>query len=765
MALDYRNLSRGELIRLLAMRDRQRRALADAGERFRSLTAAAFEGICISEKGRILDVNDPFAALFGYKRDELVGREILTLVAPKWRRVIAHRIYSEKAPPLEHQLLRKDGSVFDAEAQSKIISWRGRRVRVTALRDITERKKTEQALRESEEKFSKAFRASPDGLAISELETGRYIEVNDGYCRLYGYRRAEMLGHTSLELGIWDNPKERRLLVSGLKAAGKLRNLELRTRTRAGKLRIILLSAESIEVGGKSCLVSVLHDITDRISAEQALRESEEKYSRAFRNSPDAVVISRIADGRIIEVNEGFRRVFGWAPKAAVGRTTLELQIWRHPQDRYRALREFRRTGFLRSFELPFRRREGRTGVALLSAEKIELSGHPCVVAVVRDITERVRAEEALRASEESLRATIEYTPYVGVQWFDARGRVTYWNPASETLYGWTAVEAMGKTLSQLIFAPAEQKIFRRALRQIEKSGQPIGPREFPFHHRNGSPGVVLSTVFRFPASAGPLRFVCMDVDLTERKAAEAERAEAILREQRARAEYTLQLIQAQETERARIAAELHDSLGQNLLLIKNHAQLALTSAAPPPPELHEQIDQISQLASQSIAEARQISLDLHPHQLGHLGLTRALEVMIENAAASSGIVFHRKLDNVDNLFPKDAALNLYRVVQESLNNILKHSRAREAHLHLERDVHELQLHIRDEGVGFRIKEPTLGQKGLGLKNIAERIRILGGTFRVDSAPGRGTRLEVVLPIPSGLPARARRISRSRARR
>src|SRR5208337_1141694 len=117
-----------------------------------------------------------------------------------------------------------------------------------------------------------------------------------------------------------------------------------------GDLRIILLSAESIELAEKPCLVSVLHDVTDRIQAEQALRESEEKYAKAFRNSPDAVTITRLADGRIIETNEGFRRIFGYPPEAAVGRTTLELRLWANPADRDRALQELQQTGFVRDW-------------------------------------------------------------------------------------------------------------------------------------------------------------------------------------------------------------------------------------------------------------------------------------------------------------------------------------------------------------------------------------------------------------------------------
>ncbi len=494
--VSVRKLSDGRIqgiLRDITLRQQAGEMLRLSEERFRNLTAAAFEGLCISEHGRILDVNDPFTTMFGYSRDELIGRDILTLIAPPWRDAIAGRIRTGQEAPFVHQSMRKDGSRFDAEAQAKVISWRGRTVRVTALRDVT-----------------------------------------------------------------------------------------------------------------------------GRIRTEQALRESEEKYAKAFRNSPDAVTITRLADGRIIETNEGFRRVFGHSLEKAVGRTSLELRLWGNPADRDRALQELHQTGFVRDWELPFRTRDGKMGVGLFSAEKIEIRGEPCLVTVVHDITGR--------------------------------------------------------------------------------------------------------------------------------KAAEAERADAVLREQQARAEYTLRLIAAQEAERARIAAELHDSLGQNLLLIKNHAQLAL-AAKKVPPTSRLPLESISQLASQSIAEARQISHDLHPYQLDHLGLTRALQAMIEGAAASSGIDFAPKLDHVDALFPKDAALNLYRVVQECLNNILKHSRAKHVRLRLERDVHEVQLSVQDDGVGFKTGGPMNGERGLGLRNMAERVRILGGSIKVDSQSGRGTRIQVTIPV------------------
>jgi signal transduction histidine kinase len=229
--------------------------------------------------------------------------------------------------------------------------------------------------------------------------------------------------------------------------------------------------------------------------------------------------------------------------------------------------------------------------------------------------------------------------------------------------------------------------------------------------------------------------------DITPLKRAEAERAIAAERELRARDEFTRGLIAAQEAERARIAGELHDSLGQNLLLLKNRAELALvdakTDSGTRPP-----LENIRDMAARAVAEVRQISHDLHPYQLDQVGLTCALDAMIKNAAHSTGIPFRQKLENADDVFSKEDATHVFRIVQESINNILKHACATSASILLERDIDRARLVIEDDGVGFVPSSP-----GFGLKNIAERVRIIGGEMKLRSAPGLGTHLEIVLPF------------------
>ena len=240
-----------------------------------------------------------------------------------------------------------------------------------------------------------------------------------------------------------------------------------------------------------------------------------------------------------------------------------------------------------------------------------------------------------------------------------------------------------------------------------------------------------------------PDYFVGLVMDITDRKLAETERTEAQSREAQARAEYTFQLIASQEAERTRIARELHDSLGQNLLLIKNRAQLGLAKTKLPD-DLREQFQNISEISSRVIDEARHIAHDLHPPQLDHLGLTRALQALIDNANESASMTIKGKLDSVDDVFSREAATNIYRIVQEKLNNISKHSHAKNVQITLERDVHEVLLKVEDDGCGFKLVK---NGKGMGLKNIAERVRMLGGKMKLESQPGHGTHVEITIPI------------------
>jgi signal transduction histidine kinase len=220
-------------------------------------------------------------------------------------------------------------------------------------------------------------------------------------------------------------------------------------------------------------------------------------------------------------------------------------------------------------------------------------------------------------------------------------------------------------------------------------------------------------------------------------------RVRQLKQRQAAQQAFARQLLESQEQERQRIAAELHDSLGQNLLVIKNRAMLhALTL---PDQQARTQFTEFSDAVSQTLEEVRSISHDLRPPHLDQLGLRTALLAMIEKVAASSPIRFTHELDECDGRFGPGDDILLYRIVQECLNNILKHSGATESQIWLRVDAWQARLTIRDNGRGFASDGNARG--GLGLQGIAERARMLGGAHTIQSAPGQGTTVTVRIEL------------------
>jgi signal transduction histidine kinase len=211
-----------------------------------------------------------------------------------------------------------------------------------------------------------------------------------------------------------------------------------------------------------------------------------------------------------------------------------------------------------------------------------------------------------------------------------------------------------------------------------------------------------------------------------------------------AQQEFSRRLIESQEQERQRIAGELHDGLGQSLLVIKSRALLALKDPDLPGP-VKDELDSLTNMAGNAIGEARQIAHNLRPVQLDELGLTRTIRGMITNVSRAAGIPIEHELANLDGAFAQDQEITVYRIVQELLNNVMKHARASQARVTLERDAGWVRLSVHDNGRGFN---PEIsGKGGLGMRTISERVRILTGTWSVQSPPGGGTTVLVDLPI------------------
>ena len=226
-------------------------------------------------------------------------------------------------------------------------------------------------------------------------------------------------------------------------------------------------------------------------------------------------------------------------------------------------------------------------------------------------------------------------------------------------------------------------------------------------------------------------------------------RVRALTRARRVQEEFSRRLVASQEAERKRIAAELHDSLGQNLLVIKSRLALAQQQSGQPA-KLAEQLDEAVATTSLAIREVRQISQNLRPFQLDELGLTRALAAMVRTLASASPIQFVCEVAELRGVFPPESEINLYRVAQECLNNVVKHSQATRCDVSVARADGSVRLVVADDGRGFATGAAAAGstRAGFGLVGLAERVRMLGGQVDITARPGEGARVSVTVPLP-----------------
>jgi len=250
----------------------------------------------------------------------------------------------------------------------------------------------------SEEKFAKAFDCNPEPITITRLGEGRYVEVNNAFLELSGYKRDEVIGRTAFDLNIWVSIQERDLFVKDLRENGyNRRDEEIKLRSKSGEFRIFLYSTEIIFINAEPHLLWVTRDITDRKKMEEALFLSEDKFSKAFGASPISMSITSLVDGRITAFNDAFCGVLGYSREEILGRTSLEIGFWLNIENRNLIKQKIIKKEPIRDMEIHFFRQHGEKRLGLYSAEAIDVYGEPCVLSIVTDITEKRQADVEIK--------------------------------------------------------------------------------------------------------------------------------------------------------------------------------------------------------------------------------------------------------------------------------------------------------------------------------------------------------------------------------
>ena len=488
------------------------------------------------------------------------------------------------------------------------------------------------------------------------------------------------------------------------------------------------------EAGNTLYYEGTAQDITERKRAEQALRESEERYRDLVENSLE-LICTHDLEGRILSVNRAASELFGYTPQDLVKKNIRDIlaPTVRDQFSRYmeRILKEGATSG---PMLIETSSGEHRL-LEYYNSLRTEGVAAPIVRGIARDITEARRAELALRESEERYRELFENSKdafYV----HDINGVYTSINHAGEKLSGYTREEIIGKHFSDFMTPEHARHVQRQLQKKLESAGETTYEIEMITKKGKNIPVEISSRLIMEHGVAVGVQGCVRDIS-EKKKAQEAAR------------NYSRRLIEAQEAERRRISRELHDQVGQILTAVKMNLHALKHQCTQE--EILSTINKNLDVIDEAVDQIRDLSIDLRPLLLDDLGLVVALRWYLERQMRNVGIpmkFISGSLDE-DDRFSSELETACFRIVQEGVTNVVRHARANRISVRLERVVSDLILLITDDGAGFdaRMLRSGTAMATLGLRGMEERAQAVGGTITIDSAPALGTEICVRFPI------------------
>lgn len=372
------------------------------------------------ESKKIVDVNEKFLEYVKLNRGEVIGR--LTPDIRIWEFEPGKRgeIYEllrtkDEVNNILTTFRASDGSKIPVLYSGRIIELGGRKQVISLATDISDRIKAEEEtarlneeVRYNKELFEKIFQMNPAAVSLSDLETGTYREINQAYCDLIGYTREQIVGKTSIELGIWKTKFDRARIKKELEELGWSKNVEATINHSDGSERHVISGNRVFKMGDRMMLLALLIDITDKKNVESQrdeyldrLEESKNLFEKVFDMNPDTVSISDLETGRYINVNSMFQELLQFSKTEVIGKTATELKIWKDAETRGMLIDQLQTTGVLRDLELQFKRKDGTIVDTLFSGRVVNLLGRPALVAITRNNTS---AKAAAREKEEDSR-------------------------------------------------------------------------------------------------------------------------------------------------------------------------------------------------------------------------------------------------------------------------------------------------------------------------------------------------------------------------
>jgi PAS domain S-box-containing protein len=734
-----------------------------------------------SSQGRYISINPAFARIYGYETPEDVIASITDIAtqifvdAEDRKRCMAILQETGVLERFETRTRRKDGSIIWTVINSHLVrDTDGRPLFIEGVvEDITERKLAEKALRASEERFFRVFQSNPTPMTIATIDDGRLLYVNDRAIELSGYAREEMIGRSSIDIGLWAYPQERDPLIARLRENGSLRDGMAHFRTKAGSVKPALWSADVIRLDDKEVLLTTIQDISEQVEAQEKLKQSEGKYRLLAENVTDVIWAADL-DLKLTYVSPSSERVFGWSPSDWMSRglqdfltpDSLERVGKILQQERERLLLPDTDESPVTTVELEIYRKDGSACWFEVSSRILrDGDGRPAsIIGVTRDISQRKKAEEALRKNEALLKSVLEAAPIgIGV----VHHRVFSWvNEGLLSMTGYSLDGLSGKS-ARVLYADDDEyeRVGREKYEQIATAGK--GVIETRWKAKDGT--VIDIFLSSSPIDPGDLAagvvFTAMDIS-------------GLKRAEEARKELEGQLRQAQKMEAiGTLAGGIAHDFNNILFTIVGFTDLSLHDACDGETrwnltQVLNACDRAKNLVNQILAFSRQEAPERRPvdivpvakEALKFLRSTIPSTVELKQritgdrlAVLSDPTTIHQVLINLGTN-AAHAMRTTGGVLEVCLESVeIPRDRGRNVLAELKPGPY-IRMTVRDTGTGIdpaimnRIFDPFFTTKaqgegtGLGLSVVYGIVKSHGGSIAIESEVGRGSTFHVYLP-------------------
>jgi len=616
--------------------------------------------------------------------------------------------------------------------------------------DITDRKRAEEALREQEALLSLILETLPVGVWVTD-KAGTIVTSNPAARQIWGGAHYVGLEKYGDYQGWWPDTGERieagdwalaRAVTRGETSLGEVIDIQ----GFDGSRKTIINSAAPLlgDQGEILGAIVVNQDVTAMRKAEKTLREQARQLEAFFAHSLTPIVFLD-PQFNFMRVNLAYARACERHPVEFQGRNHFELYPHAENEAIFRQVVRDKRpyVAEAKPFEFPDHPEWGVTYWDWTLTPVLNEAGEvDFLVFSLNDVTPRVRAEEARSRLIDILEATPDF---VGTA--DPRGRVTFLNRTARRFLGLGEDEDVSRVRIRDVHPDwAANLVLQEGLRRAAREGFWRG--ETAMLSRDGREVPMSQVILAHADPAGQVKlFSTIARDISD--LVQVQRA---LRESEGKLRYlSAQLMAAQETERKRLAAGLHDELGAGLLTIKLHLRALERELSPQQQALAESLEDLLAFIDGVLDNVRRLYFDLSPGNLEDLGLTGAVRQLIDQFAKyHPGIRWQVKLADLDRDFPLPAQTAIYRVVQELLNNIGKHARPSRVAIHARRRRGAASFTVEDDGRGFDVQKVLAARRGLGLAAMEERLRLLGGALEINSRENQGTRVAFTIPLAPG---------------